>query len=99
MSLWVLTHLRSGSVRDVLVLSPVLPGLLIIFWTTWIYRDEFIRSRILSAAAVAAGTIAIGSLVYSYLELIGFPKLSMAWVNNTGWVVFDVLMLRLFFQR
>jgi hypothetical protein len=100
-SLWSLSHLGPGDLRNLLVITPVLPGLLMIAWTGWVYRtcDEFIRSRILSAAAITAAVIAVGSLIYSYLELTGLPRISMAWTSNTGWAVFDVLMLRLFFQR
>jgi hypothetical protein len=100
-SLWAVSHLGPGNPRNLLVLTPVLPGLLMIAWTSWVYRacDEFIRSRILSAAAITAVVIAVGSLIYSYLELTGLPRVSMAWTSNTGWTVFDILMLRLFFQR
>jgi hypothetical protein len=101
MSLWALSHLGPGGVRNLLILTPVLPGLLIIAWTSWVYRacDEFIRARILSAAAITAAVVAVGSLIYSYLELTGFPCISMAWTSNIGWAVFGVLMLRLLFQR
>jgi hypothetical protein len=100
-SLWALSHLGPGNLRNLLVLTPVLPGLLMIAWMSWVYSacDEFIRSRILSAAAITAVVVAVGSLIYSYLELTGLPRVSMAWTSNTGWAVFDILMLRLFFQR
>jgi hypothetical protein len=101
MALWAMHHLGPGDARNVLVMTPVLPGILIIAWTSWVYRvcDEFIRARILAAAAATAMVVAAGSLVYSYLELTGLPRLSMAWVSNVGWVVFDAQMLRLLFQR
>jgi hypothetical protein len=100
-SIWALSHLGPGDLRNTLVLTPVLPGLLTIAWTSWVYRacDEFIRFRILSAAAITAAVIAVGSLIYSYLELTGLPRISMAWISNMGWAVFCVLMLRILFQR
>jgi hypothetical protein len=99
--LWSLMHLGPGGLRNALVMMPVLPGLLIIAWAVWMYRrcDEFIRARTLRAGAVTAMVIAAGSLIYAYLELLGLPRLSMGWVSNVGWVVFDAQMLRLIFQR
>jgi hypothetical protein len=101
MSIWALSHLGPGSIRNLLILTPVLPGLLMIAWTSWVYQacDEFIKARILSAAAITAAVIAVGSLIYSYLELTGLPRISMAWTSNIGWAVFGVLMLGLLFQR
>lgn len=100
-SLWALSHLGPGDLRNVLVLTPVLPGLLMIAWTSWVYRacDEFIQVRILSAATITAAVIAVGTLIYSYLELTGLPRISMAWTSNIGWAVFSILMLRLLLQR
>jgi hypothetical protein len=34
-------------------------------------------------------------LGYGYLELVGFPRLSMMWVGNVGWLMFIILMIRL----
>jgi hypothetical protein len=34
-------------------------------------------------------------LVYSFLELLGLPRLSAAWISNIVWLVFVVQMLRL----
>jgi hypothetical protein len=57
--------------------------------------DEFIRLRILQAAALAAIVVAVFSLVYFFLELLGLPHLSTAWISNVVWAVFVVTMLRL----
>src|SRR5262249_2626931 len=94
---WAQRHLPPGPVRTVLTLAPVVPGVLIVAVAIWQYRncDEFIRFKILSAAATAAVITAIWTLAYSYLELIGFPRLSMMWVGNAGWLVFIVLMIHL----
>jgi len=42
---------------------------------------------------------ALWTLAYSYLEMIGFPRLSMMWVGNIGWLVFVILMVRLLLPR
>jgi hypothetical protein len=57
--------------------------------------DEFIRLRVLQAAALAAIVVAVFSLVYLFFELLGFPHLSTAWISNILWAVFVVQMLRL----
>jgi len=81
----------------VLTLPPIVPGVLIIAGAIWQYRacDEFIRSRILSAAAASAVVTAIWTLAYSYLEMIGFPRIGMMWVGNAGWLIFMALTIRL----
>ncbi len=78
-------------------MSPVLPGFLIVDVTIWQYQasDEYIRLRILRAAATAAVVTALWTLTYSYLELVGLPRLSMMWVGNVGWLLFVILMIRL----
>jgi len=57
--------------------------------------DEYIRQRTLQAAAIAVVVIAVFSLVYSFLELLGLPRLSAAWFSNIIWVAFVAQMLRL----
>ena len=47
------------------------------------------------AAALAAVAVAALSLVYFYMELLGFPHLSAAWISNVVWAVFVVQMVRL----
>lgn len=89
-----------GTGRSVLVLAPILPGLLTYAVVVWLYRatDEYIRLRMLMAAATSAlGTGAL-AFVYTYLELIGFQRLSMAWVHNLGWALFVIQMLRLMYS-
>ena len=73
------------------------PGLLMFALTGWLYRasDEYIRLRMLAAAAVSAFVVGAFVFVYGHLELIGFQHLSMAWVHNLGWALFVIQMLRL----
>ncbi len=100
-ALWSYLHMPQGSIRVALILTPILPGLLIIAVAYWIFRacDEYIRLRVLRAAALAAVAVAIFSLSYSYLELAGLPKLSMMWVSHLGWAVFSVQMLHLMIAK
>ncbi len=94
---WAQFNLPPSPVRTALTLSPIVPGVLIVAVAIWQYQacDEYIRLKILSAAAAAAAITAVWTLAYSYLELVGFPRLSMMWVGNAGWLIFIALMIRL----
>ena len=47
----------------------------------WIARaDEYQRQRMLQAVGVAAAITAVWTMSYGFLEVIGFPRLSMFWV-------------------
>jgi hypothetical protein len=94
---WALTSVRAGPLRTAVILAPILPGLALIWLTVRAYGrcDEFIRLRILQAAALAAIVVAVFSLVYFFFELLGLPHLSAAWISNVIWAVFVVQMLRL----
>jgi uncharacterized membrane protein len=78
----------------------IAPGLLIFAITYWLYRvcDEYIRLRTLQAATLTAVIIAILSMIYFFLELLDFPRLSTMWVHIVGWSVFDAQMLWLVFR-
>jgi hypothetical protein len=94
---WASASEASGPLRTALILAPILPGLALIGLTVRSYRlcDEFIRLRTLQAAALAALVVAVFSLVYFFLELLGLPRLSTAWFSNIVWAVFVAQMLRL----
>ena len=94
---WTLHSLNAGPLRTVLVLAPILPGLALVGLTVRAYAkcDEYIRQCTLRAAAVAAVIVAVLALIYYFLELLGWPPLSMAWVSNVLWAVFVVQMVRL----
>jgi len=96
-AIWALTSVPAGPLRTSVVLAPILPGLALIGLTVRAYGrcDEYIRLRILQAAALAAIAVAALSLVYFYMELVGFPHLSTAWISNVVWAVFVARMVRL----
>src|SRR6266436_209363 len=72
-SRWAATSEPAGPLRTALILLPILPGLALIGLTVRSYRlcDEFIRLRILQAAALAAIVVAVFSLIYCFLEPLG----------------------------
>jgi len=94
---WALTSVRAGPLKTAVILAPIMPGLALIGLTVRAYGrcDEFIRLRILQAAALAAIVVAVFSMVYFFFELLGLPHLSTAWISNVVWAVFVVQMLRL----
>jgi hypothetical protein len=100
MAAWAITYMPPGSVRSVLVLTPIVPLVLIFSVTYWLYRacDEYIQHRILQAAAITA----IGMLLlvsgYYYLQLVGLPPLNLAWISTFGWALFAVQMFPLLRQ-
>lgn len=100
-SYWAARSQMAGPVRTALILTPTLPGLALIWLTVRSYRrcDEFIQLRVLQAAALAAVVVAVFALVYFFLELLGLPRLSSAWISNILWVVFGVQMVRLVASR
>jgi hypothetical protein len=97
-AIWAHAYLPAGSVRTVLILTPILPGLIILWLSYYFYEasDEYIRFRVLKAGTLTALTLALFTLVYSFLELLGFPRLSAAWIALLGWSVFVIQMLVLY---
>ena len=92
---WGWHYMPAGVVRSSLVLIPVLLAVLIVANTYWIYDacDEFIRLRILRCVVITAIVVASCSLAYFFMELVGFPRLSMLTVNLFGWSIFNLSML------
>ncbi len=89
----VLAH---GAILQIVVLSlPLLTLLLMVGIVCFIYRagDEYVRHRILKAAALTAVILAFSTTAYFGLERLGFPQLSMIVVNLYGWAVFTSLLL------
>jgi len=85
-----------GAARTLLLLAPVVP----IGLAVWVIArqfgrmDEFVRLRSLESIAVSAGVTAACSLTYGFLELVGFPRLSMFWVwplLGLSWAVHGAL--------
>lgn len=87
----------SGTLGTLLVLAPIFPGLLLIAFTVRSYRrcDEFIQRRILQSASLITVILAALSLVYCFLEPLGAPRLSAAWLSGIIWGLVVVQMVRL----
>ena len=95
MAAWAWRYIPAGIVRGSLVMIPSLLALLIAANAYWIYDacDEFIRLRILKCVVITVIAVAAGTLGYFFLELSGFPRLSMLAVNLFVCSVFNLSML------
>src|SRR6185312_13786567 len=95
MAAWSYQYMPQGSIRTALILTPILPALLIVAVAYWVYQacDEYVRSRILRCIATTAVIVACCTFCYFVLELFGFPRLSMLWINLLGWSIFNLQML------
>jgi hypothetical protein len=93
-------YIPPGSVRALVLLSPILTALHCLAVAYWLYRasDEYIRARLLGCVAVTAIVVAACTLGYFVLELVGFPRMSMLWINLLGWSVFNLQMLYVMFR-
>lgn len=71
--------MQGGALRTVLLLSPMLAFALAVRAIVRLVRDtdEFLRKSMLEQLAVAAAGTAGITFTYGFLELAGFPKLSM----------------------
>ena len=75
-------NMEPGLARTVLIVSPMIP----VFFMAWAIArqfrrmDEFVRLRTLESMAIGAAVTAGFSLTYGFLELAGFPRLTMFWV-------------------
>jgi len=95
MAAWSYAYMPQGSTRSALILTPILPTLLILATACWVYKacDEYVRARILKSVAITAAVVALSTSSYFILELFGFPRLSMLWINLLGWSIFNLQML------
>lgn len=57
------------------------------------YSKEFIRLTLLKCTVMTAIIVGFCTLGYFFLELLGFPRLSMLAVNLLGWSVFNLQMV------
>lgn len=94
-ALWLGKNMAPGALRTALYLSPMLAFLLALRAVVRQIRrsDEFIRKTTLEHLAIAAAVTAGCTFTYGFLEIAGFPKLSMfvvwplmatAWVGTTA---------------
>jgi hypothetical protein len=89
-------RILAGGTREFVVVSvPLLTLLLVVGLLYFVYRasDEYIRHRLLKAAALTGLILAFSTSVYFCLERLGFPQLSMIVVILVGWAVFSILLL------
>ena len=88
-------YIPPGGIRTAVMLTPVLTALLCVSVACWLFRacDEYLRLKILRCIAVTAVIVAFATLAYFFLELLGWPRLSMLWVNLLGWSAFNAQML------
>lgn len=69
----------AGPLRSLLIASPILPALLMV-WTIirqFQRMDEYVRIWSLENLGMAAAFTAAFSLSYGFMEITGFPRLSM----------------------
>jgi len=97
MAAWAGIYMPAGGIRTALIVTPVFPALLIVAVAYWVYAssDEYFRTRLLKSAVVTMIVVAFCTLVYFFMELVGYPRLSMVWVNLLGWSIFNLQMLYL----
>lgn len=88
-------YIPPGTTQTAVMLIPVLTAILSVSVAYWLYEacDEFIRMQLLKSVAVTAIIVAAGTLGYFFLELTGFPRVSMLWVNLVGWSVFNLQVI------
>lgn len=96
-SIGVGAPMPKGVGRTLLLVSPMLPFLLIVWAIVRQIRraDEYCRLQTLESIAIAAGVTAGLTFTYGFLENAGFPRLSMFTVWPVmGAVWFVVAMVR-----
>lgn len=95
-----MVYVPAGSIRTAVLLSPILTATLCFSVAYWLYlaSDEYIRGRLLKCAAITAIVVASCTLGYFVLELVGFPRVSMLWINLLGWSVFNLQVLYIVFR-
>jgi hypothetical protein len=88
-------YIPPGSIRSFVILTPLLTAILCACVAYWLYAacDEYLRARILRSVTITALVVAMGSLAYFCLELLGFPRLSIVWVSIVGWSTFNLQLL------
>ena len=94
------TVIPAGSIRTFVILTPLLTAILCACVASWVYSacDEYVRAKILRSITIAALIVALASLGYFCLELLGYPRLSMIWVSILGWSVFNLQLLYVIFR-
>ena len=78
-SLEVVPPMTKGIGRTLLLLSPTLPFLLVVWTVVRQFRrmDEYVRLNSLESIAIAFGVTAGWVVTYGFMENAGYPRLSM----------------------
>jgi hypothetical protein len=95
-------HMRSGTACTLVLVSPMLPFLLVVWAVVRQFRrmDEYGRLISLESIAIAFGITAGWVVTYGFMENAGYPRLSMftVWmVMMSAWVV--VTFIRVIARR
>jgi hypothetical protein len=71
-----------GTVRTAWLLTPIVPIMLAVWAIARQFRrmDEYVRLRSYEGLALAAAVTAAWTFTYGFLELSGFPKITMFWI-------------------
>ena len=93
-------YIPAGSVRTFVILTPILTAILCASVAGWVYSacDEYVRAKIQRSITITALAVALGSLGYFCLELLGYPRQSMLWVSILGWSAFNLQLLFVVFR-
>jgi hypothetical protein len=94
------TYIPAGSVRTFVIVTPILTAFLCVAVACWLYEacDEYLRFRLLRSVVITAVIVAVCTLGYFFLELLGFPRQSMLWVGILGWSAFNLQLLLVIFR-
>lgn len=100
LAVWAFVFMAPGGQRTAFILFPVIPAMGVVAVTFWIYRgcDEYMRLRILKSVAITALAMALFTLTFFLLELLGLPRMSAVWINFAGWSFFNLQMLYVLFR-
>lgn len=93
-------YIPPGSMRTMVILLPIVTALFCVTVMYWLYKecDEYLQLRLLKSVCLAAAVVSFATLCYFFLELAGYPKLSMVWVNLLGWSVLNLRVLSVLFR-
>jgi hypothetical protein len=71
-----------GSARTLWLLAPIVPVFLAVWAIARHFRrmDEFVRLRSYEGLALGAAVTAAWTFTYGFLEIAGFPKITMFWI-------------------
>ena len=73
------TFTPGGLVRDLVLMSPLVPAFLMLGNVVLHFQriDEYLRVQMLENIAITAGILFAVTFTYGLLESVGFPQLSM----------------------